>query len=563
MDFNTLGFLGFFAVCTVLYYIIPKIAKPYFLLIASYAFYCYKPENRALVALLIGATIITWACGIALNVLKDVWARRGVLALSVVSCIGILFYFKYANFFSELLGFSTAESSNSIDLIAPLGLSYFTFQALGYAIDCYRKKYKPINNALHYALFVSFFPSIFTGPIERADHIMPQFLKPAKFDYNNVSGGAFRMLWGYFKKMVIADNLAVYVSAFYAGTVETNGPTLAVAAALFSLQLYFDFSGCCDMVIGGARMFGIKLLENFNSPFLATSYSELWKRWHKSLTNWFRDYVYFSLGGSRCSMFRWAINFMLVFILSGLWHGAALGYLYWGILCGALVLVERIPKKLQELSKGNTHNAHSKHSATPKHLHEKPRHTVHVLHDSAPAPATHGEVEFIDAQSFFALDEQHEALQTTNHHKHEKHGKHSKHHEPIYTSVGHFIGVHILNFFKRIFVFAEFSLCFVLFASALYKTEIASPLTYIFTDWNSTSFEVVTTAFETLNLTGNLAWVLFLGVILVFVIEAFGDVSTWIRNRFFLWRWVLYYALSTAILYYGVFGKSAFIYQLY
>ncbi len=560
MDFNTLGFLGFFAVCTLLYYILPKITRPYFLLLASYAFYCYKPENRALVALLIGATIITWACGIALRVLKNTWARRGILALSVVSCIGILFYFKYASFFSELLGLSSAESSNSIDLIAPLGLSYFTFQALGYAIDCYRKKYKPITNALHYALFVSFFPNIFTGPIERVDHIMPQFLKPEKFDYNNISGGAFRMLWGYFKKMVIADNLAVYVSAFYAGTVETNGPSLAVAAALFSLQLYFDFSGCCDMVIGGARMLGIKLLENFNNPFLATSYSELWKRWHKSLTNWFRDYVYFSLGGNRCAVWRWVINFMLVFILSGLWHGAALGYLYWGILCGALVLAERIPQKMLELAKGT---AHSKHSAPSRPQHEKPRNKRHILHDSAPAQATHAEIEFIDSQSFFALDKQHDALQKTTPHKSKVHSNRLKHHEQSYSSIWHFAIVHTLNFFKRIFVFAEFSLCFVLFASALYKTEIVAPLTYIFKDWNSNSFEVITTAFETLNLTGNLAWVLLLGIVLVFVIEAFGDVSTWIRKRFFLWRWVLYYALSIAILYYGVFGKSAFIYQLY
>ena len=513
MDFNTLLFPCFFAVCAVLYYLLPSPVRPWLLLAASYAFYCYAPNNRALVALLVGATVITWACGLAMGRLRSRWARRAFLALSCVCCLGILFYFKYYNFFAQILAAVTAGSVSLAlrSVIAPLGLSYFTFQSLGYAIDCYRGKYPPEKNPLKYALFVSFFPCIFTGPIERADHLLPQLFGPQRprFDYDTAAGGAFRMLWGYCKKMVLADHLAVFVRAYYAGTVAASGPAQALAAVLFSLQLYFDFSGCCDIAIGGARLFGIRLLENFDNPFLSVSYGELWRRWHKSLNNWFRDYLYIPLGGSRCPPGRWALNFLLVFVLSGLWHGAAAGYFWWGLLCGVLVLAERLPQKLRQAA-----------ARAPAGRHAAPA----AASPSQPArPA-------------------------------------KKEPAPLRRRAGAFA----VRWLRRGLVFCEFSFCFILFAAALYGADVSlQPLFTLFTGWTAANFRLLGASLAALDLTGTLPWMLAGGSVLVFAVESRGDVAAWIRRQVFPLRWLLYFALGTALLFFGVYGQSNFIYQLY
>ena len=338
MDFNTLLFLGFFAGTALLYYALPRLLKPLLLLAASYCFYLYKPENARLVALLIGATVITWCSGMAVHASRKRWVRRFFLWVAVLTCGGILFFYKYFNFFSTVFW---GENATLLDLSAPLGLSYFTFQSLSYTLDIYQKKIAPEKNFLYYALFVSFFPCIFTGPIERAGHLLPQFRHPRRFSYQGVSGGVFRMLWGYVKKMVIADNIDVFISAVYGSAGQMDGPMLAAAGLLFSLRLYMDFSGACDIAIGGAKLFGIELLENFNAPFAATSFADLWRRWHMSLTGWFRDYLYIPLGGSRCCPARHYFNLLLVFVVSGLWHGAAWGYLLWGFACGLVQLAGR------------------------------------------------------------------------------------------------------------------------------------------------------------------------------------------------------------------------------
>lgn len=282
MDFNTPIFLGFFAAVAVLTYCVPRRLKPYFLLLASYVFYLYKPENARLVALLVSATVVTWCAGVALGSkkLQNPLARRAFLWLALAVTLGILFFFKYFNFFGQLAAdigalFGGSGSFARLDLIAPLGLSYFTFQSLGYVIDVYQHKAKPQLDLFKYALFVSFFACIFTGPIERAEHLMPQLENPRPFDYSRMAGGAFRMLWGYFKKMVLADGIGQFVSAVYGGAATAAGPYLVAASLLFSYQIYLDFSGCCDIAIGGARILGIDLLENFDRPFAATSYTEL------------------------------------------------------------------------------------------------------------------------------------------------------------------------------------------------------------------------------------------------------------------------------------------------
>ena len=249
--------------------------------------------------------------------------------LFVIEPVYIKLISKYYDFFGEAL---LGSHFTPLKLAAPLGLSYFTFASLGYAVDQYQGKYPPEKNLFRYALFVSFFPAIVTGPIEQGDHLQP----PRPFDYDRCAGGLFRMLWGYVKTMVIAEAVSPYVRQVYSHPADYAGPYLAAAAVLFSLYLYMNFSGCCDLAIGSARILGYDLLENFESPFLAPTFRELWRRWHMSLTGWFRRYLYVPLGGSRKGLFRHCMNLLLVFLFSGLWHGADWGYLWWGLASGLL-----------------------------------------------------------------------------------------------------------------------------------------------------------------------------------------------------------------------------------
>lgn len=350
MQVNSLLYLGFFAAVALLHYLLPRVARPYLLLAASYAFYAYAPANRALLPVLIGATIVTWAAGLVIGKSKNKAVRLLFLLLAIFSCLGILLFYKYWNMFStgfaHLAGLAgQTVQPRLLDLAAPLGLSYFTFAALSYTLDVYKGRCRVEPNLFHFALFVSFFPTLFTGPIERYPHLRPQIKKSRRFSYSRCAGGAFRMLWGYTKKLVIADNLAGFVSLVYAAPADRTGPDLLAAILLFALQLYMDFSGCCDIALGAARVLGYDLIENFAAPFEATTFSEFWSRWHVSMTGWFRDYVYFPLGGSRCSAPRHLLNLMIVFLVSGLWHGADWRYLVWGLSCGAVSVAAQLTKK--------------------------------------------------------------------------------------------------------------------------------------------------------------------------------------------------------------------------
>lgn len=331
MQVNTLIYLAFFAAAALLNYALPRVARPYFLLAASYLFYGWSPANRALLPVLLGATVVTWAAGLAIGKSRNRLVRAFFLLLAVGGGVGLLFFYKYITLFRDIP-----------DLVTPLGLSYFTFAALSYSIDVYKKRCRVESNLLHYALFVSFFPTMFTGPIERYPHFRPQIQKSRRFSYNRCAGGAFRMLWGYTKKMVLADNLAQYVSMVYREADTMGGPNLLAATLLFSVYLYMDFSGSCDIALGAARILGYDLIENFQTPFGSTTFQELWTRWHVSMNGWFRDYIYFPLGGSRCSLPRQLFNLMAVFTISGLWHGADLRFLLWGVSCGAVVVLSKL-----------------------------------------------------------------------------------------------------------------------------------------------------------------------------------------------------------------------------
>ena len=317
------------------------------------------------------------------------------------------------------------------------------------------------------------------------------------------------MLWGYFKKMVLADHLFLFVSAYYKGAAaQQSGPATVAAAVFFALQLYLDFSGCCDMAIGGARVMGFSLMENFDNPFLATSWADLWRRWHKSLTGWFRDYVYISLGGNRKGLPRWALNTLIVFGISGIWHGLDWGYLWWGVACGALLVVEQLPARIRKAK-------------------------------AARVPVTAGA-----------------SCETPVHSQNDAGAKSAKS-ESTAAAFGK-------RWLRRIFTFTEFWLCFILFAQALYAQPGSSRgFTALFTGWNAAGLAALQTTLDNAKITGPLALVLAAGILLVFAVESRGNVSEWIRRRNVVIRWGLYYLLMLAILFFGVFGKSVFIYQGY
>ena len=488
MDFNTLIFLGFFAGVAVLTYCVPRQVKPYFLLLASYAFYLYKPENARLVWVLIASTLITWAGGILLgsSKLTQRWLRRTVLAVTVLFSLWCLFRYKYFGFFTGLWAdvvntFGGSAAPKSLDLAVPLGLSYFLFQSMGYVFDVYRHRQKPVLNLAYYALFVSFFPCIFTGPIERAHHLIPQFSNPHKFNYQRMSGGAFRMLWGYFKKMVLADGIGAFVGAIYASPEKAAGPYLLAASLLFSYQLYLDFSGCCDIAIGGARILGFDLMENFQRPFAARSYSELWRRWHISLSSWFRDYVYIPLGGNRCSKPRQVFNQIVTFLVSGLWHGASWGYVIWGTLNGVILAVGK---------------------------------------QSAPY-----RLKLAEKNPLYRL-------------------------KPL------------KHFLQRACVYLLFTACIVFFASDLYGGDALAVYGGLFQGWGMSSQQLLA-GFVDNGLAVSMMWVIALGSLLVELVEWRGPVAQWIRRQPLILRWLLYYLLALAILFFASFGQSAFIYQNY
>ena len=340
MAITSLLFLAFFAAVALINYALPRVLRPYFLLAASYGFFCYDPVNRPLVWVIAAATVLTWLCGLIIGKVRAKPVRVLALAASVGFGIGILVYYKYWNLLADTVGGSIL--SHRENLLAPLGLSYFTFAAMSYTIDVYKRRCRVETNLLHYALFVSFFPTLINGPIERYPQMRPQIRKSRRFSYGRCAGGAFRMLWGYTKKMVLADNLSHYVSLVYGDVGSMSGPNLVAATVLFAVQLYMDFSGCCDIALGAARILGYDLIENFQSPFEARTFNDFWRRWHISMTSWFRDYVYFSLGGSRCAPWRHYLNIVIVFVCSGLWHGAAWQYVVFGLLHGIILCMERL-----------------------------------------------------------------------------------------------------------------------------------------------------------------------------------------------------------------------------
>lgn len=359
MLFNSTQFLIFFPIVVILYFIIPKKVRYLWLLAASYYFYMCWNAKYAL--LILASTAITYASGLLLEWCKhQSWteakiinAKKACVAFSFVLNLGILVYFKYTNFLIDSLN-TLFESINvnlvmpTYDILLPVGISFYTFQALSYTVDVYRDDIYAEKNFFRYALFVSFFPQLVAGPIERSKNLLTQLALPIKLTFNNVREGVLLMIWGYFLKVVAADRIAIYVDTVYGNYTSYPGVYLLIAAILFSIQIYCDFYGYSVIAMGTARILGYQLMDNFNAPFLATSVSDLWNRWHISLSSWFKDYLYVPLGGSRKGKIRKYINIMIVFLVSGLWHGANWTYVLWGGLNGLFQIVGDLLKPARD-----------------------------------------------------------------------------------------------------------------------------------------------------------------------------------------------------------------------
>ncbi len=354
MLFNSINFLLFFPIVTLIYFIVPKKLRYIWLLISSY--YFYMSWNAYYALLIIFSTVTTWASGLLVYKSKRKSKKKLALVLCLFINLAILFAFKYFNFFvdslNSVLAFLGIEILHkSFDLLLPVGISFYTFQALGYIIDVYRCEIKPEKNLLRYALFVSFFPQLVAGPIERSKNLLGQMrrIETLKlYNYENITSGLTTMAWGMFIKMVIADRAAILVNTVFDSYYAFGTVALAAGAIGFAIQIYCDFMGYSTIAVGAAKVMGFNLMENFNTPYLSRSVSEFWRRWHISLSSWFRDYVYIPLGGSRCSKIRKYFNLLVTFCVSGLWHGANWTFFIWGLINGLYQIIGDFTKPFRK-----------------------------------------------------------------------------------------------------------------------------------------------------------------------------------------------------------------------
>lgn len=331
MVFNSFEFIGYLIIVLIITYVLNKHkllkSRNTFLLIASWVF--YGSFNYWFLLLLGFITIINYFGAILIKEYRK-YAKTIVTSVIILS-IGQLALMKYAFLYNE-------------SILLPVGLSFFTFQALSYSIDVYRKKIEASRDFVKVSLFISFLPTILSGPIERATNLFPQLESKTPMNYDNLMAGIRLFIWGLFKKLVIADRLAIYVNQTYATYQGQSGSTLALAAIFYSIQIYCDFSGYADMAIGVGRILGFKLMENFKFPYFSKTIKQFWRKWHISLTSWFTEYVYFSLGGNRVVKWRWIFNILCIFVLSGIWHGATMAFLIWGLIHGIAYLIENFMK---------------------------------------------------------------------------------------------------------------------------------------------------------------------------------------------------------------------------
>lgn len=338
MLFNSLDFAIFLPIVFILYwFVVNKSLKLQNLLIVAASYVFYGWWDWRFLSLIVFSTLVDFSVGIGLGKQQNSQKRKLLLWTSIIVNIGLLGFFKYYNFFLDnfiqaFSLFGTHISANSLHIILPVGISFYTFQTLSYSIDVYRRKLEPTSNFIAFSAFVSFFPQLVAGPIERATNLLPQFYRNRSFDYTKAVDGLKQILWGLFKKIVIADNCAEYANMIFNHSADYSGSTLVIGALFFAFQIYCDFSGYSDIAIGTARLFGFDLMRNFAFPYFSRDIAEFWRRWHISLSTWFRDYLYIPLGGSRGGLGMKIRNTLIIFVVSGFWHGANWTFIIWGAL---------------------------------------------------------------------------------------------------------------------------------------------------------------------------------------------------------------------------------------
>jgi alginate O-acetyltransferase complex protein AlgI len=352
MSFVSVSFFIFFPLVTIAYFLTPYRWRWALLLVASSVFYmAFVP---AYILVMLWLITVDYIVGIQIEKSEGV-RRTHWFLLSIISLVGILFVFKYFNFFNaniqllaEFLGWN--YSLGLLTLALPLGLSFHTFQSLSYVVEIYRRKFSAEKHFGKYALYVLFYPQLVAGPIERPQHLLPQLHAAYDFDYDRVKMGLLRMVWGFFKKMVVADRLAIVVDHVFANPAAFDGPQLLLASVFFTLQLYFDFSAYCDIALGASQVMGFKLMENFNRPFYAQTVADFWRRWHISLSSWFRDYFFLPLAFAWRRLGFWGIPLatLLTFLVTGFWHGANWTYGIFGLMNGAYIVLGQLTGKYRE-----------------------------------------------------------------------------------------------------------------------------------------------------------------------------------------------------------------------
>lgn len=345
MLFNSFSFAVFLPIVFIIYWAVPK--KYQWVVILTSSYYFYMSWNIKYVFLILFTTVVSYVAARLIEKEKRGHVRKFYVTTAIVSSLGVLFFFKYFNFMSASIAdfvklFSIEYSPFMLQVLLPVGISFYTFQTLSYVIDVYRDRVQAEKHFGIYAAFISFFPQLVAGPIERTTNLLPQIKKENHFDYEQASYGMKLMAWGFFKKIVIADTLAIYVDAVYSDVYNYQGMVFVLATFFFAVQIYCDFSGYSDIAIGCAKLFGINLMSNFKSPYFSSSVKEFWSRWHTSLSTWFRDYVYIPLGGSRVGAWRHKANLLITFLVSGLWHGANWTYVIWGGVHGIAQILENV-----------------------------------------------------------------------------------------------------------------------------------------------------------------------------------------------------------------------------
>lgn len=350
MLFNSIGFFLFFSLVLTLYHFLPRKYTWIMLLIASLFFYmCWRWQY---IFLLFFPATIDFFVARKIEKTKSLTARKYLLGLSIVTNLGLLFYFKYFNFFIDSINTAASWLHSSVlldnaHILLPVGISFYTFQSISYTVEVYRGHIAAERHFGKFALFVSFFPQLVAGPINRPQVLLPQVNNLKPLDAVNFVLGARLILWGLFKKVVIADRLAFFVNLVYNDPNSYHGFSILIATVFFAFQIYCDFSGYSDIAIGVAKMMGIDLMKNFNKPYFSKSIKEFWSKWHISLSTWFRDYLYIPLGGNRTNTARWIFNLFITFLVSGIWHGASFNFVIWGAIHGLLIALESLNQKFK------------------------------------------------------------------------------------------------------------------------------------------------------------------------------------------------------------------------